>query len=158
MNNNFQILPIAETAFTYLLSLNHEQLAEHNAVRQTASAYPGFPCRFTLEDTPVGEEVILFPHLHHPVAGPYRSSGPVYVRVQPASATLPGINDVPEMLTKRAQSLRAYDQKGMMVAAAVVEGLETEQSLHRLFDRPEVAEVHVHNARPGCFNCRAIRV
>jgi hypothetical protein len=156
MTTDFQILPISEEAFAHLMQLNDEELALHHAVRQTVDVHPGFPCRFTLEDALIGEEVLLFPYLHVSAEGPYRASGPIFVRPGAKMAAL-AVNQVPRMLELRAQSIRGYDADGMMIAATVVEGEAVKPNLQKFFENPLVAEVHLHNAKPGCFNCRAVR-
>ncbi|MBV8225677.1 MAG: DUF1203 domain-containing protein [Verrucomicrobia bacterium] len=54
-------------------------------------------------------------------------------------------------------SMRAYDHKDMLVAAEVIETVEVDQSIQRLFNDTRVAYIHVHNARPGCYACRIDR-
>lgn len=61
------------------------------------------------------------------------------------------------MLELRAQSIRAYDSDNMMIAATVVEGEAVKSTLQKMFANALVVEVHLHNARPGCFNCKAVR-
>jgi hypothetical protein len=39
----------------------------------------------------------------------------------------------------------------------VVQGGELEATIRRLYADPAVSYLHVHNARPGCYNCRVIR-
>jgi hypothetical protein len=121
-----------------------------------ADSKPGFPCRVSLRDADIGEPVWLLHFVHHDVPGPYRGSGPIYVREQAVAAALaPG--EVPELLRSRLLSLRAYDADGMLVDADVCEGTVLESLVTRLFADPSVAYLHVHNARPGCFNCRIER-
>ena len=62
------------------------------------------------------------------------------------------------MLERRLLSLRAYDATGMLVESEVLQGTELRAAIERAFDRPEIAYLHVHNARPGCFNCAVLRV
>ncbi|MCM2254702.1 MAG: DUF1203 domain-containing protein [Vicinamibacteria bacterium] len=45
----------------------------------------------------------------------------------------------------------------MMVGAEVVEGVELEAAIERPFEDPEVRYLHLHNARPGCYNGRIER-
>jgi hypothetical protein len=45
----------------------------------------------------------------------------------------------------------------MMVEADVVEGRLARALIARMFANPEIAYLHVHNAKPGCFNCRVDR-
>lgn len=46
----------------------------------------------------------------------------------------------------------------MMVAARVVDGDDVERTIRRLFERQDVEYLHLHNAGPGCYNCRVERV
>ena len=65
---------------------------------------------------------------------------------------------MPEQQRVRLLSVRAYDAKGMMVDAEVAPGGELEAVIERFFRRPEVAYLHAHNARRGCYSCRVDRV
>jgi len=96
-------------------------------------------------------------HVHHDVPGPYRASGPIYVR-EHAVAAAPTPGELPVLLRHRLLSLRAYDAHGMLVDAEVCEGTALESVVTRLFADSAVAYLHVHNARPGCFMCRIERV
>ena len=65
-------LPRAE--FAPLFALDDAELAQRGAVRVTAAADRGFPCRVSLEDARAGEQMILLHHTSHDVATPYRSA------------------------------------------------------------------------------------
>ena len=117
-----------------------------------AESKPGYPCRVSLQDAEVGDTVILLPFAHLDAASPYRASGPIFVRADADTARL-AVNEIPEMLSRRLLSLRAYDSGHMMIDAATLEGSELAETLGRWFDNAAVEYVHVHNARPGCFNC-----
>jgi hypothetical protein len=71
--------------------------------------------------------------------------------------TRPSVNEIPDMLRRRPQSLRAYDAQAMLVAAEVAEGHALDERIPALLADPRVAYLHLHNARPGCFNCRVER-
>jgi transcriptional regulator len=45
----------------------------------------------------------------------------------------------------------------MIVEAEVVEGAEVEAMIERLFARQDVAYLHIHYARRGCYACRVDR-
>ena len=53
--------------------------------------------------------------------------------------------------------MRAYDAGHMMVAATVCEGPEVADEIVARFVDPDVAYVHLHNAKQGCFSCLAVR-
>ncbi len=146
-------LPLAP--FEPLFALSDAGLAEKGFRRMIADEKPGFPCRITLEDAEPGERVLLVAYPHQPVHSPYKSSGPIFVR-ENARETYDG-SDLPPVLRSRLLSLRAYDEAGMMIDAEIAEERQIEPFLARFFDAEEIAYVHVHNARRGCFACRVER-
>jgi len=152
----FRIAGLDSTTFEPLFDLTDAELAARGARRQVADASPGFPCRVSLEDAQVGEEVLLLHHAHHAVASPYRASGPIIVR-RAARRAAAFVDQVPEVLARRLLSVRAYDGEGMLRSAEVVQGTELAALITRLFAEAEVAYLHVHNARPGCFACEVRR-
>jgi hypothetical protein len=147
-------LPLED--FSNLFELDDAQLAVLNAKRYLADANPGFPCRVSLIDAAVGEPVILLPYMHHPVDGPYRGSGPIFVRERAKQAEL-DVNEVPEVVRCRLISVRAYNAQSLMVASEVVDGSNLEQQIEPFFTDEEVSYLHLHNAKPGCFSCRVDR-
>ena len=125
-------------------------------MRRMRSDQPvGFPCRISLEDTPVGEEVILLPFTHQDSRSPYRASGPIFVRRGRTAARI--VNELPPYLTLRPLSVRAYDAADEMVDADVVDGVAAEALIQRYLARADVAYLHVHFARRGCYACRVER-
>lgn len=117
---------------------------------------PGFPCRVSLADAEVGETVLLLNHEHLDVATPYRSRHAIYIRAGAKQACLP-VDVIPEVITRRLISARAFTDAGMMTDADVVSGNTLSALLIRLFDDPAVTFVDLHNAKPGCFAARAVR-
>lgn len=153
----FQLVGIDHAPFEPLFGLSDAELADQGIVRRIADTYPGFPCRVSLEDAAVGEELLLlnFPHLL--ANSPYRASGPIFVRKGHTKRVLaPGV--VPDYVARRLMSVRAYDSAHMMMAADVLDGSVVAAHLEQLFANPEVAYVHLHNAKRGCFSCLARRV
>ena len=125
------------------------------AIRVTADTWPGYPCRVTLEDAPPGETVLLFNHVSHDVATPFRSSYAIYVR---EGASPPPVyqDELPRFLTHRTLGLHAFDADGMLRDAAVAGPGAADAELRRLFARPGIAYVHIHNAGAGCFLAAAV--
>jgi len=151
----FRIRDLPAETFAGLFSLSDESLAARGAVRVNASQEPGFPCRVSLTDAAVGEEVILVHHEHHAVASPFRSSHAMYVRE--GERMFDAVDQVPAMLRSRLLSLRAFDAHGMLRDADVVDGGEVETLIGRLFADPRVAYIHIHFAKPGCYAALAER-
>lgn len=142
-------------------SLAADCFAESDANRPdrlivTADAYPGFPCRISLEDAQPGERVALVNHTHLDAASPYRASHAIYVR-ESASEARPAPGDLPRMLTRRLLSLRAFDGRWHMVAGEVVEGHDAAARIIAMLADPDVCEIHVHFAARGCYATRITR-
>jgi hypothetical protein len=156
MSVSFRVVGLLEEPFDELFELEDEQLERRGLRRITVDAKPGYPCRVSLADAEVGEDVILTPYAHHDVDTPYRGSGPIFVR-QGAHTAKPAVDEIPEFLEARAISVRAYNGDGMMLAANVAENGELREVIQRLLEIDGVAYLHLHNAGPGCFNCRVER-
>lgn len=155
MSTNFKITAL-ENEFNHLFSLNEEELASKGMIKMIVDEKPGYPCRVSLEDAEVGEEVILLPYQHHKTKSPYQSSGPIFVRKNVEKANL-GINEIPIMLTHRPQSLRIYDSKGMMIDAKTIEGKTLKNEIEMIFSNSLADYIQIHNSNPGCYNCQVIR-
>jgi hypothetical protein len=52
----------------------------------------------------------------------------------------------------RVLSLRAFDVHGMMLDADIIDGGQVESLITRLLGNPEVAYIHAHNAKRGCYS------
>ena len=155
--STFRLVGLAADSFAPLFALDAAGLAALGARRVVADESPGFPCRVSLVDAEVGEELLLLPFEHLGArSSPYRASGPIFVRAGARRALLePG--EIPPYVTRRLMSVRAYDGGDMMVDAAVCEGADVRTALERMLADPVVAFVHLHNAKRGCFSCRVER-
>ena len=156
MQTPFQITALPIEQFSSLLTHSDAELRALGVRRMVAEKKPGFPCRVSLVDAEPGEEVLLLPFTHHDVSNPYRAEGPIFVRVKAQTGRL-AVNEVPAMIRSRLLSLRGYDAAGTMLISEVLDGSELEEHLSRFFADPDVNYVHIHNARPGCYNCRVDR-
>ena len=154
---SFRITALPKSKFEYLFALPSGDLAGCNAVRTLVTKNPGFPCRVSLTDAEIGEEVILVHYEHQTAATPFRSSHAVYIRREAQQAS-PGVGEVPHMLRSRMLSLRAFNEQGMMVDADLADGKALEVLLNEMFANPLTAYIHVHFAKPGCYAARADRI
>ena len=156
MKSDFVINSLEAAEFNHLYSKSSEELGKLGIESIVADEYPGYPCRVSLEDAAIGEELLLLTFEHHSRTTPYRSSGPIFIRKEPI-AYQPEINRIPKMLSHRHLSLRAYDKNAMMVNACTIHGSELEDQIISLFADNSINYIHVHNAGPGCFNCEIQR-
>lgn len=156
MQPDFQFVALPIEHFTHLVSMTDEELESVGARRMEVDEHPGFPCRVSLVDAPVGERVILTHFQHHDANSPYQSAGPIFVR-EVAQTAMPTVNEIPVMFRHRLLSVRAYDETAMMRVAKVVEGEALEKAIRNFFANEAVSYLHIHNAAPGCFNCMVQR-
>jgi Protein of unknown function (DUF1203) len=154
---SFQLVGLPAEPFAELFDLSDAELAAHHAQRVVASAQPGYPCRVSLVDADVDDELLLLTYPHQPAASPYKASGPIYVR-RGALQRKVEAGLIPDCVRSRLMSVRAYDAAHMIVDASVCEGSETGAEIRRLFGNDKVAYIHLHNAKRGCFSCRVDRV
>ncbi|MGQ0507595.1 MAG: DUF1203 domain-containing protein [Myxococcaceae bacterium] len=152
----FNVLPISPDVASRVRLRRRDDFGNHG-LRTSVVAEPfSTPCRICLADAQVGERVLLFTYSPFDGPGPYQNAGPIFIHEETCVAyTL--AKTVPDSLRRRLLSLRAYSAHHKMVGCEVVEGVELEASIERLFSNPEAAYLHAHNARPGCFACRVER-
>jgi Protein of unknown function (DUF1203) len=146
--SGFRIRGLPAADFSQFFSMNDIELERHGARRMLATDN-GFPCRISLTDARAGDEVILVNYQHHRTESPFRSSFALYVRE--GEAQFEAMDEIPEQLRKRLLSLRGYDAQGMLRAAEIADGQELEAALEAMFSFRDVAYIHLHFAKPGCY-------
>ena len=150
---HFRIRGLPAEHFAPLFALSDEDLKERGALRRIADGPR--PCRISLTDAKLGDELILINYEHHAVASPYRMRFAIYVRA--GEQTFDAVDIVPKQLRTRTLALRAFDADAMMIAWEMIEGAELEQAIARQFADPSAAYLHVHFAAPGCYAARIER-
>jgi len=155
MNFKFKALDYQE--FESLFNLTDLELEKLNGKRMLVDLKPGYPCRVSLEDAEIGEEVILIPYDFHKTNSPYQSRGPIFIRKGIATKVLKN-NEIPVMLNHRHLSFRGYDTDGFLKEALTEKGINTKIVIEQLFENPEIEYIHIHNSGPGCYNCEVRKV
>ena len=138
-----------------LFGLPDDALAARGVVRMAVTD-PTFPCRVSLTDRAIGEQVLLLNHVSHDVANPYRASHAIFV-TEGADAAAEYVDQVPSVFDLRVLSLRGFDADGMMAEAILTQPGEADAGIRRLFANPEIETIHAHNATRGCFAARIER-
>jgi hypothetical protein len=133
------------------------ELMPLNPVELVADEPNSYPCRRCLEDAEVGETMLLVSY--NPFLGdsPYSGAGPIFVHARDCDR-FPGSDRVPDQLSRRLLSVRAYDGTHMLTGTEVIDGSRLEETVDALFVDGRAEYIHVHNARPGCFAARIDRV
>lgn len=152
----FHIQALDPAQFQAFFEMEEDTLHAHGAVRVTADAKPGYPCRVSLQEAEVGETLLLLNYTHLDVPTPYAARHAIFVR-EGVSQAQPEPGEIPEVLRTRVLSLRAFDADGFMLDADVVSGADLGPKLTRMLKDVAVAWVDIHNAKQGCFAARARR-
>jgi len=152
----FQVHALPADGFAPLFDMSTEELGKIRAKRMVADAKPGYPCRVSLTDAEIGETVILVNFEHQVGDSPYRASHAIFVR-EKAEQAFPTVGAIPEVLTLRLISMRAFDENDYMVASDIVDGTRLEEAITATLENPSVAYLHLHNAKPGCYAARVTR-
>jgi hypothetical protein len=153
----YRITGLDREPFADLFDMDDAELAARHAVRVTASADKGWPCRISLQDARAGEELILLNHVSHDVATPYRSAYAIYLR-QSALERAEYIDETPPVFEGRPMAFRAFDAEGMLRNAALALPGQADTKIRELFGQAEIAYIHAHNAAHGCFSAKVERV
>lgn len=154
--SNFQLVSLDPEPFAPLFALSDDALRAMGAARVKAGSPTGYPCRVSLEDAAVGDELLLLPYAHVEAPSPYQATGPIFVRRHARPRVLaPG--EVPPSVTSRLISVRSYDAAGVMLDADVCSGETVASRIDGFFAHARVHVIHLHNARRGCFACRVMR-
>ena len=153
----FQIEALPKENFAHLFLMNEHELHSIGAKRIKVTSNPGFPCRISLEDAQIGETVILTNFEHQPENTPYKASHAIYLREHIETAT-PGPDEVPLVLRSRLISLRGFNSQHSMIAADVADGELLGQNITSMLLDSEIAYIHLHNAKPGCYAAKVTRI
>jgi Protein of unknown function (DUF1203) len=146
----FRITGLSSDPFRNLYGLSDDELAAHGVKRYVADEKPGFPDRVELRDPEVGETLLLLNYTHQPADTPYHASHAIYVR-EGAETAYDRTGEIPEAFRARTMSLRAFDAEDMMVDADLVEGRDIESTIERILGDSQVAYIHAHYAKRGCY-------
>ncbi len=147
---SFQISALNIDQFSHLFGQDRDTLAKQGVQRIVVDNNPGYPCRISLRDAEVGENVLLMNYEHQPMPTPFRSSHAIFVR-ESASQAIPNKNEIPKMFRHRLLSVRAFDKSGMMIDADVIDGERLESLIERLLENRSTDNLHIHNAKLGCY-------
>lgn len=152
----FKIKPLPPEPFQALFDLSDEALALQGVKRMRADTSPGYPCRISLVDAPVGSSMLLLNHEHLSHASPYRARHAIFVR-EGAEPYYPEPGEIPDVIATRLIAVRAYDGTGMMLDAEIAEGTSLAPIIETMFDDPKISFLQLHNARRGCFSAQVER-
>jgi len=118
----------------------------------------GVPCRHCLRNVASGEEYLILAYRPFPALQPYAETGPIFLHASECERAEEGAS-LPEMLTSRDYIVRGYgpDDRIVYGTGAVVPTGEVAARAETLFERDDVAYVHMRSARNNCYQVRVER-
>src|SRR5690348_8859623 len=123
----YRIKGLDPAPYKPLFALSDDELGRRGIVRMTVNS-PTFPCRISLVDRPLGEQVLLLNHVSHDVANPYRASHAIFVA---DAEQADFVDEVPPVFDTRVLSLRGFDTNGMMAAAVLTQPGEADAGIRQ---------------------------
>jgi hypothetical protein len=114
------------------------------------------PCRRCLRNAEIGDPLRLLPYDPFRLESPYTGEGPVFVHAHECTPHSAAAGELPEQVHGRTFSVRAYDERAMMLGADVVPGDALAARAEELL-ADGAAFLHAHFAGPGCFAFRIDR-
>ncbi|WP_323038434.1 DUF1203 domain-containing protein [Gemmobacter sp.] len=147
----FRIRGLTPDPFRKYYGLSDAALAEQGVVRYHVDEQPGFPDRITMQDLAPGDTALLLNYEHLPVSSPYRSRHAIFVK-EGAETPYEALDTVPDVMRRRIVALRGFDDRGFILDADLAEGDAIQPLILRLFDNPDIAWIHAHYAKRGCYS------
>lgn len=153
---SYVVRGIDPTPFRHLYGRSDKGLASHGVRRMAVDAMPGYPDRVELRDLEIGETALLLNYQHQPADSPYRSSHAIFIGEGAVEAKM--FRDLlPDVIVRRPISLRAFDARDEMVEGELCDGDRLVPLIERWLERGDIAYLHAHYVRRGCFAARIDR-
>lgn len=118
----------------------------------------GMPCRHCLKNIAAGDAYLILAYRPFPELQPYAETGPIFLHAEECeradgSEELPEIPESPDYIVRGygRDDRIVYGSGGVIPTGAVVARAKA------LFERADIAYVHVRSARNNCYQCRIER-
>jgi hypothetical protein len=133
--------------------------ANGQAPERLTSDGNGNPCRHCLDDIAGGAPMLVLAHRPFPAPQPYAELGPIFIHAEDC----PRYDEdagVPAMFLRReAILLRGYgaDDRIVYGTGKVIPTEDIAPMARHLFERDEIAYLHLRSASNNCYQCRIER-
>ena len=119
----------------------------------------GNPCRHCLTDIAQGEAFLVLAYRPFPQPQPYAEVGPIFLHAE-ACERYDSAAGVPAMLLDRERLLmRGYGDDDRIVygSGRIIPTAGLVEAAAKLFERTEIAYIHLRSATNNCYQCRIDR-
>ncbi|WP_137934233.1 DUF1203 domain-containing protein [Mesorhizobium comanense] len=129
-----------------------------NAPEHRISDGDGMPCRHCLRNIGAGEPYLVLAYRPFPELQPYAETGPIFLHAQECERALE-TEELPEILESADYIVRGYGPDNRIVygTGGVIATGTIAARAATLFERDDIAYVHVRSARNNCYQCRIER-
>lgn len=120
----------------------------------------GIPCRHCLQDVAAGELYLILAHRPFPEVQPYAELGPIFLHAEACERYAQGEEVPPVVVRSQRMLIRGYNAQNRIVygTGQVVPVEKIQVTAEKLFERPEIAYIHVRSASNNCYSCRIDRI
>jgi hypothetical protein len=118
----------------------------------------GVPCRHCLRNVAAGDPYLVLAYRPFPALQPYAETGPIFLHAQECERAVEA-ETLPEMLESTDYIVRGYGKDDRIVygSGGVIPTDAIAARAETLFERDDIAYVHVRSARNNCYQCRIER-
>jgi hypothetical protein len=118
----------------------------------------GVPCRHCLKNVGTGEAYLVLAYRPFPELQPYAETGPIFLHAEECERAAEG-EGLPEMLASSDYIVRGYgaDDRIVYGSGGVIATDAIAARAKSLFERDDIAYVHIRSARNNCYQCRIER-
>ena len=116
------------------------------------------PCRHCLKNVEAGQDYLIVAYRPFPELQPYAETGPIFLHAEECERAAE-TDAFPEILTSADYIVRGYGKDDRIVygTGRVTPTDSIRAWAEALFERGDVAYVHVRSARNNCYQCRIDR-
>ncbi|MDX8478656.1 DUF1203 domain-containing protein [Mesorhizobium sp. VK24D] len=118
----------------------------------------GVPCRHCMKDVAAGDAFLILAYRPFPELQPYAETGPIFLHADECERAEQA-DTLPEMLKSSDYIVRGYGKDDRIVygSGRVVPTGDIVARAETLFERDDIAYIHVRSARNNCYQCRIDR-
>jgi hypothetical protein len=118
----------------------------------------GVPCLHCMKNVAEGHAYLIVAYRPFPGLQPYAETGPIFLHAQECERAAE-VDTLPEMLASSDYIVRGYGEDDRIVygTGAVIPTGDIAARAGKLFERDDVAYIHVRSARNNCYQCRIER-
>ena len=119
----------------------------------------GVPCRHCLQNVAAGDPYLILSHRPFPAPQPYAEQGPIFLHADGCAPYATPHTIPPMYLTYGRLLIRAYSSNNRIIygTGQIVTSAELTPAAETLFQRSEVAYIHIRSATNNCYQCRIER-